>query len=82
MTDKQKLQIITNAFEDTIWMAIRYAHSRTTYAPSTVRHAVRQFQTVYPDWKPQPDSTLATFVNDVDSLKIKSDYLTDLFEDQ
>jgi len=46
MTDKQKIEKLKNVFEETIWMAIRYADGRHTYAPSKVRDAVKQFQMV------------------------------------
>jgi hypothetical protein len=58
MTDKEKLDIISRAFEDTIWMAIRYANGRLTYAPGMVRDAVKMYQSVHPDWKPKYDSTI------------------------
>jgi hypothetical protein len=58
MTDKEKLDIISRAFEDTIWMAIRYANGRRSYSPGMVRDAVKMYQSVYPDWKPKYDSTI------------------------
>jgi hypothetical protein len=58
MTDKEKLEIISRAFEDTIWMAIRYANGRLSCAPEMVRDAVKAYQSVYPDWKPKYDYTV------------------------
>jgi len=58
MSDKEKLDIVSRAFEDTIWMAIRYANGRMTYAPSMVRDAVKMYQSVYPEWMPRFDQTI------------------------
>jgi hypothetical protein len=58
MTDKEKLDIISNAFQDVVWMAIRYANGRLSYSPGMVRDAVKQYQRVYPDWKPKYDATI------------------------
>jgi len=58
LTDKEKLDIVSNAFQDVVWMAIRYANGRLSYAPVTVRDAVKAYQSVYPDWKPNYDSTI------------------------
>ena len=52
-------ETLLKAFEDTIWMAMRYASGRHTYAPYMVRDAIKAVQSVYPDWKPKPDPTLA-----------------------
>ena len=74
MTDQEKL---TKAFEDTIWMAIRYAHGRSTYAPSMVRDAVKLMQDVYPDWEPRPDPTIEPLIRD-QSYQLASDCLFDI----
>jgi hypothetical protein len=58
MTDREKLDIVSRAFNDTIWMSIRYANGRLPYAPSMVRDAVKAYQSVYPEWKPKYDSTI------------------------
>ena len=58
MNDKEKLDIVSRAFEDTIWMAIRYANGRQTYAPQMVRDAVKAYQSVNPEWKPRFDQTI------------------------
>jgi hypothetical protein len=67
---------LLRAFDDTIWMAIRYAHGRHTYAPSMVRDAIKAVQEVYPDWKPRPDATLEQDKSRMGGLE--SDYLDDL----
>jgi hypothetical protein len=78
---------LLRAFEDVVWMAIRYANGRHTYAPQMVRDAIASVQTLYPDWKLRHDRTIKTDVermkafDDVLGLSISSDYLDDLFED-
>lgn len=49
MTEKEKE--LRKCFEDTIWMAIRYANGRHTYAPYVVRDAVNTYKKLYPDWE-------------------------------
>lgn len=75
MSNEEKL---TKAFEDVIWMAIRYANGRHTYAPSMVRDAIRMFQEVHPEWNPWPDDTLK-FETDARGVSLRSDWLDDLF---
>ena len=78
------LDILKEAYTEVIWMAIRYAHGRQTYAPSTVRDSIKQFQKVFPDWKPRYDKTL----KDDRELRLrmgvkllpKEDWLDDLVE--
>jgi hypothetical protein len=80
MTKKQEQQV-KQCFEDTIWMAIRYAHGRSTYAPSMVRDAVKLYQSIYPDFKLKQDVTIeAPHKEDLNLGSCESDYLHDLFE--
>jgi hypothetical protein len=58
MTDKEKIKKLNKAFDDVIWMAIRYADGRHTYAPSMVRDAIASYKTVNPDWKPKEDQAI------------------------
>lgn len=44
-----KEKILKQCFDDVIWMAIRYADGRHTYAPSMVRNAVKNFQVIKPN---------------------------------
>ena len=80
MNNKQKLEVLKCCFEDVIWMAIRYAHGRHTYSPSMIRDAIKDFQKVYPDWKPKRDITIdPPDESDIGGLSFRSDYLDDLF---
>jgi len=80
MTDKEKIQKLKYAFEETIWMAIRYADGRHTYAPSTVREAIKQFQMVFPDWKPKADGVInPPNKEDLRGMNFESDHLHDIF---
>jgi len=81
MTDKKKIKILKQCFEETIWMAIRYAHGRRTYSGVTVRKAVKDFQEVFPDWKPKKDITIFPPTKEqLQGMSFKEDYLHDLFE--
>lgn len=74
MTDLDKLK---KAFDDVIWQAARYAHGRSTCAPSMVRDAVALRREVDPDWTLEPDQA----VKKLDSLGMmsQSDDLTDIY---
>lgn len=75
MKDIEKLK---KAYEEIIWMAIRYADGRQTYAPSMVRDSVKAFKEVFPEWEPRPDPTIgkSTFHG---TGALPSDSLIDLF---
>jgi len=86
-TDKE---ILKKAYEDIIWMAIRYAHGRQTYAPSMVRDSIKEFQQVFPDWRPRHDITLRSDRERMeehytkqgkDASQLKTDWLDDLVQD-
>ena len=80
MTDKEKIQTLEKCFTETIWMAIRYAHGRQTFAPRMVRDAVNDFKKVFPDWEPKSDIVIKPPEDDeVGGFKIREDWLDDLF---
>jgi len=80
---KDKITTLTECFELVIWMAIRYADGRHTYAPGDVRHAIKMFQSVYPSWKPQTDITIKKpNLTDEPELFYESDYLWDLVNNE
>lgn len=80
MTDKEKLEILKRCFNDTIWMAIRYAHGRHTYAPSIVRDAIKNFKDVFPDWELKKDRVIESpDEGTINGFSLRSDYLDDLF---
>jgi len=78
------LETLKEAYTEVIWMAIRYAHGRQTFAPSTVRASIKDFQKVFPDWKPRYDRTLKDDRESMerfgDRLLLKEDWLDDLVE--
>jgi len=80
MTNKEKIETLKSAFEDTIWMAIRYADGRSTYAPDMVRDAIKKFKLVFPDWKPKGDITIKP-PKEVTGWYLKSDFLYNLFDE-
>ena len=76
MSKEDKLRV---AIEDILWMAIRYADGRHTYAPSMVRESVNVFEEVYPDFKIKEDNTLIQpNEKDLFGASSKEDYLYDL----
>ena len=80
MTDKQKIQLLKRCFNDTIWMAIRYAHGRNTYAPSMVRDSVNNFKKVFPDWELKEDKIIKPpLQEEIKGSILRDDYLDDLF---
>lgn len=80
ITPQQKLNKVAEAYKDIVWMAIRYAHGRHTYAPGMVRHSVKVFKEVFPDWELKEDKTIEPPTHYMSGLKDKSDYLHDLFK--
>jgi len=55
MTETKKIEMLKKCFEDVVWMAVRYAHGRMTYATYMVRDAVKEFKKVFPDWEMKED---------------------------
>lgn len=79
----KEIDTLKKAYEDVIWMAIRYANGRATYAPSMVRDSIKEFQKVFPDWKPRHDPTLKSDRQMVESearKRVQGDWLYDLVE--
>ena len=74
MNDLDKLK---KAFDDVIWQAARYAHGRSTYAPTMVREAVALRREVDPDWRLGHDPS----IKKLDRLEClsQSDDLTDIY---
>ncbi len=80
MTDKKKIAILKNCYECIIWMAIRYAHGRHTYAPSMVRDSINDFKKIFPDWKLRKDSVVnPPSESEIGGMSFRDDYLDDLF---
>jgi hypothetical protein len=81
MTDKEKIQKLRNCFTETIWMAIRYAHGRHTYAPGMVRDAISEFKEIFPEWEPKEDIVISPpKEEEIGGFSFKGDYLHDLFK--
>ena len=76
MSKEDKLR---GAIEDILWMAIRYADGRHTYAPSMVRGVVKVFEEVYPDFKIREDKTInPPTEEELGGMSFREDYLYDL----
>ena len=80
MTKDEEIKTLKKCFEDTIWMAIRYADGRHTYAPSMVRDAVKNFKEIFPDWELKHDITIKEPEEKPTGIVHNSDYLFDLFK--
>ena len=74
MNEQALLQIIG----DTLWMAARYAHGRRTYAPSTVRDAVKKLQAMYPDFEIKRDGAITPPTPEEEKRGFRSDRLEDI----
>lgn len=74
MTKNEK-QLI-NIIEDILYMSIRYAHGRKTFAPHIVRGAVTKLKRIDPDFKVRKDDILKPAP---EGVLIPGDYLNDLF---
>lgn len=89
MTAAEKIEKLRGAYEDVIWMAIRYANGRRTYASSMVRDSIKDFQEVFPDWKPVMDETIKSDRERIEkhyakvgkeAPQLETDWLDDLME--
>ena len=77
---KKENEILWKAIEDTIWMAIRYAHGRNTYAPSMVREAIMSLRKIKSNWKLKDDIYgVKAPTHKLKGIDFRSDYLDDLF---
>jgi len=76
--EKELLKII----DDILWMAIRYAHGRHTYAPGVVRYVVKALKSIYPNYILRKDDTIKPpKKSEIKGVSFKKDYLHDLFEE-
>ena len=76
---------LKKCFENTIWMAIRYANGRHTYAPYIVRDVVKTYRELYPEWNLEIDKVVLKqyedYKNNPDLPGFpKGDWLIDLFQ--
>ena len=79
MNKEEELKL-KKAVEDIIWMAIRYADGRSTYAPGMVRDSVKTFKEIWDDFELKEDKTIEPPTeNDLkNSISFGEDYLYDL----
>jgi len=77
--DKYKFYIerLKEAFDDIVWMAIRYANNRRTFAPTIVREACK-IRAKFGDFHLKDDKTLDGPTTD--GWVCKNDNLRDLLE--
>lgn len=79
--ESDKMKSLKSAYEDVIWMAVRYAHGRHTYAPSMVRNSIEKFKKIFPDFELREDKTIEPpKKHERNSFSLRDDYLDDLFK--
>ena len=76
MYKKQDVKDLLKAFDDIVWMAIRYANNKHSYAPGMVRDACR-VRAKFGDFRLKVDDTLA---DKDDGIGFPGDNLKDLLE--
>ena len=81
MVKQSELDELCKAFDEILWMAVRYAHGRHTYAPSMVRDACK-VRAKFGKFELRPDHTLIERppIKERWGMDLDSDYLFDLFE--
>ena len=76
--DFEKSQmVLKTCFIDVVWMAIRYAHGRSTYALGMVRDAINNLKKIFPDWQVSKDITIKS-PGELRDTEFRGDYLDDL----
>ncbi len=78
---EQKNKILKEIIRDLIWMAVRYAHGRHTYAPHVVRDAMNKFKKLYPNYIFR-DVTIKAPEHGLKRMGLRGDYLDDLLDDR
>ena len=63
---------------DILWMAVRYAHGRHTYALGIIRHSVKTMHRLYPDWNLKKDEIILPPTEKETGMILKEDYLDEL----
>jgi len=83
-TLKEEIETLKHVIRNTLWMSVRYAHGRHTYAPGIVRGCVDILKSLYPDEQfLLPDRTIKPPSPErlQEPLAFRSDWLDDLFKD-
>ncbi len=74
-TKKLEEEILRRIIKETFWMARRYAHSRQTGSPSTVRECYRLLEKYFPELLPDDDIVIEA--NKFEGSGMREDYLND-----
>ena len=85
MSKTEEIKILKEIIKDILWMAIRYAHGRHTYAPSIIRDTVKKLKQLYPNETfLKKDRTIESPTEKElkEPLAFKDDYLDDLVAGQ
>ena len=74
--------VLWGVIKDIMYMAIRYAHGRHTYAPSIIREDVKLLKQIRSDFKLKYDDVIQPPKEDeIKTPAIREDWLDDLFEE-
>ena len=78
VTEKEK--ILLNIISEILWMAIRYAHGRHTYAPGVIRDVVNLLKKHFPEYELRKDGTIEPpTLEQLNSVgEFRGDWLDDL----
>lgn len=81
MVTKKDMKEMCDAFDEILWMSIRYAHGRHTFASTIVRDACK-VRAKHGELTIRSDHTLEERPGPKDrwGVDLESDYLFDLFE--
>ena len=82
MSKEKKLKEI---IKDILWMAVRYADARHTYAPGIIRDVVRELKKMYPNehFLKRDDTLEKPNEKDLkEPFSLEEDYLYDLVEEE
>ena len=81
---EKELRALFEGVDGILWMAIRYAHGRHTYAPQIVRDAVAKLKQIFPDFKVRRDIVIIENPRGKEppAYDLSQDYLNDLMPEE
>jgi len=81
---EREIEVLKYIIKNTLWMSVRYAHGRHTYAPGIIRECVSLLKNLYPNEQfLLPDRTIEPPSPEElkNPMALRSDWLDDLLED-
>jgi len=80
---EKEVEVLKYIVRNTLWMSMRYAHGRHTYAPGIIRECVSLLKNLYPNEQfLLPDRTIESPSSEElkNPMALRSDWLDDLLE--